>query len=296
MSQYTEKQLQKMEKELSKIYNQCQREIQAKWDSYMEKAESKVKSLYQDYQKAIESGEGVREAKAVYERAMLNLTLNNRHYKSMVDQVTEKLTATNEIAVSYLNGKMVANYCHSYNEFANESIKGYSFELVDESTVQALIKNGDKNLLPPKKVNIPKDKAWNMKNVNSQVMQGILQGENIKDISKRLRNVTDMNYKSSIRNARTMTTGAECKGRMDSYRKASADGVIMKKVWVSNDSERTRDWHAELSGVEVDIDEPFENEYGEIMYPGDPDAEPANVYNCRCSIKTHILGFRKPDI
>ena len=47
------------------------------------------------------------------------------------------------------------------------------------------------------------------------------------------------------------------------------------------------------NGVEVGIDEAWENEYGPIMYPGDPNADPANVYNCRCSIRAHVKGFKK---
>lgn len=54
---------------------------------------------------------------------------------------------------------------------------------------------------------------------------------------------------------------------------------------------RTRDWHAELDGQLKDIDEPFINSMGEIMYPGDLNADPANRYNCRCTLGSKILGF-----
>jgi uncharacterized protein with gpF-like domain len=101
-----------------------------------------------------------------------------------------------------------------------------------------------------------------------------------------------MDKKSAIRNARTMTTAAENKGRQDSFKKAQDDGVIMGREWVATSDDRTREWHSELDGVIVGVDEPWENEYGEIMYPGDPDADPANVYNCRCSIRAHVVGFK----
>jgi hypothetical protein len=54
---------------------------------------------------------------------------------------------------------------------------------------------------------------------------------------------------------------------------------------------RTREAHRLLDGQEQEIDDPFESELGEIMFPGDPDADPANVYNCRCSLTYKVVGF-----
>ena len=62
-------------------------------------------------------------------------------------------------------------------------------------------------------------------------------------------------------------------------------GVVVKKKWLATMDKRTRDVHRdELNGVEVDVDEPFHTSLGDIMFPGDPNADPANVYNCRCTL------------
>lgn len=90
-----------------------------------------------------------------------------------------------------------------------------------------------------------------------------------------------------------MATSAESKGRLDSFAKAEADGIILKKEWIATKDNRTRDWHAELDGQLADRDKPFINSIGEIMYPGDPHADPANTYNCRCTLGSKILGFNK---
>lgn len=290
----TDKILSDMEKEVRSIYDRASADISAKWYKYMESHEKSLKSAYNALQEALKSGDNdvIAKARSDYERILKNVTLNNDKYKAMLNETTAKLSHTNEVALDYVNGNMAKIYTLNYNEFANQKITGYTFTLVNEQAVKNLATE-DKSLLPKKKVDIPKDKLWNQKNINSEVLQGILQGENITKIADRLQHVTDMNEKSAIRNARTMVTSAENKGRQDSFKKAESDGVVMVRRWVATHDERTRAWHTDLDGVEVGLDEPWENEYGEIMYPGDPSADPANVYNCRCSIRSIVQGFKR---
>lgn len=260
----------------------------------MESHEKTLKRTYEDLQIAKRSGDrdAIKEAQEKYERAVKNVTLNNDKYKAMLNETTAKLAHVNEVALSYINNKTPKIYTLNYNEFANQDIDGYTFTLVNENAVRNLIKS-DKIELPPKKLDVPKDKRWNAKNINSQLMQGLLQGESIPKIAKRLQNVTDMNERSAVRSARTMVTGAQNKGRQDSFTKATDDGVIMERKWVAAyEPGRTRDWHLELNGVVVGVDEPFENSVGKIMYPGDPSADPSNVYNCRCAIRAIVKGFK----
>ena len=80
---------------------------------------------------------------------------------------------------------------------------------------------------------------------------------------------------------------------MDSYQRATESGIIIKREWIATSDSRTRDWHAELDGQLADVDEPFENSIGLIMYPGDPSADGANVYNCRCTLGAKVVGFKK---
>lgn len=292
----TDKILSDMEKEVRSIYDRASADISAKWYKYMESHEKSLKSAYNALQEALKSGDNdaIAKAKSDYERILKNVTLNNDKYKAMLNETTAKLSHTNEVALDYVNGNMAKIYTLNYNEFANQDITGYTFTLVNEQAVKNLATE-DKSLLPKKKVDIPKDKLWNQKNINSEVLQGILQGENITKIADRLQHVTDMNEKSAIRNARTMVTSAENKGRQDSFKKAESDGVVMIRRWVATHDERTRAWHTDLDGVEVGLDEPWTNEYGEIMYPGDPSADPANVYNCRCSIRSIVQGFKRNE-
>lgn len=256
----------------------------------------KLIRVHEDLQLALRSGnkDEIATARKIYEHTAMNITVNNQRYQAMVDETAAKISHINEVAVDYVNGNMPKIYTVNYNQFGSEQISGYSFSLVNEHAVKELATK-DKALLPKKKINVPKDIKWNEKKINSQMMQGILQGESIPKMAKRLQSVVDMNKVSSIRNARTMTTSAENKGRQDSYQKATDDGVIMEREWVATLDERTRAAHAELNGSRVNVDEAFDSEYGPIMYPGDPNADPANVYNCRCSIRAHVKGFKRNE-
>ena len=231
--------------------------------------------------------------------------MTGQRYQQMQKQVAAELTNASKTAAAYVNGQMPEIYALGHNalEEGVEGLGGYSFTLVDAHTVRHLATE-DKTLLPYKHVNGQREERWVTQRVNSEVLQGVLQGDSVQKIAKRLRNVTEMDKASSMRNARTSITSAENKGRMDSYHDAEKQGIILHKIWVATNDGRTRDAHLELDGQEVDIDEPWEVVIQEsknsfvrdsIMYPGDPDAHPANVYNCRCAMKTKVVGFRQKD-
>jgi uncharacterized protein with gpF-like domain len=84
--------------------------------------------------------------------------------------------------------------------------------------------------------------------------------------------------------------GAENKGRQDSYAKAEAEGIILQKRWISTHDSRTRNTHLALDKVTVDQNEAFGNG---LMYPGDPNGRPEEVYNCRCTLAAVVKGFKK---
>ena len=212
----------------------------------------------------------------------------------MVLDTTRHICKTNKIATAYMNGEMPKIYRVNYNQIDPAAvIPGIKYDMLDENAVRHLIKDGT---IPQKKMDPEKDITWNTKQIGSTVLQGIIQGESIKDIAKRLMPIVDKNEASAIRNARTMTTCAENRGRLDRYADYESKGLVMAKVWIATGDNRTRDWHLSMDGQEVSKDEEFTDGQGnKLMYPGDPDAEPQTTWNCRCSMRSHILGVRGKD-
>ena len=283
----TDEKLEEMEKRLSAIYSRAEKEIQQTADEYF----SKFAKQDEAKRKLLEQGKITEEE---YTKWRKGKVMYGKRFTEMKEQCAKQLLNVNQTALAYVNGELPEVYALNYNalESAVDGVGGYSFTLVDADAVRNLSVT-DTSLLPYKKIDPKKDIPWNMKKINAETLQGILQGESMDKIAKRLRNVQEMNKTQAIRSARTIVTGAENKGRQDSYKRAEEDGVVMKREWISTNDSRTRHWHAELDGVEVDIDEPWENEFGKIMFPGDPSADPANTYNCRCSMSAKVIGFKK---
>ena len=160
--------------------------------------------------------------------------------------------------------------------------KDFNFKLVDVSTVDGI----------KKKIDTAKDLAWNEKLLNSKLLKGLLHGDSVDTIALDFLSVVNNNQASAMRNARTMITEAECSGRNDSYKALDEMGIVQKKVWIATPDERVRDEHLLMDGEEVDIDDVFSNG---CAFPGDPAGDPETVYNCRCSIRDHIIGFMRDD-
>ena len=292
----TDLKLEEMGKRLSAIYSRANKEIGERWKEYLVESQAEIDELQKAYELAKKSGDSkeIKKTGIALSRAKKDRTLMDNRFKDLTETTAAQLANVNKTALAYINGELPEVYSINYNalEPSVDGVGGYTFALVDADTVKNLATT-DESLLPFKELDEKKDIRWNVKKMNAEVLQGILQGEPMDKIAGRLSKVTDMNETAAIRNARTMVTGAENKGRQDSYARATADGIVMKREWLATNDRRTRHWHAELDGVEVDIDEPWENEFGKIMFPGDPSADPANTYNCRCSMAANVIGFKK---
>ena len=217
-----------------------------------------------------------------------------KRFTEMKEQCAKQLLNVNQTAMAYINGELPEVYAINYNALASavDGVGGYSFTWVDADTVRNLAVT-DTSLLPYKEIDPKKDIPWNMKKINAETLQGILQGESMDKIAKRLRNVQEMNRTQAIRSARTIVTGAENKGRQDSYARAEADGIILAKEWISTNDSRTRHSHAALDGAIVDQDKKFDNG---LMFPGDQNGRPEEVYNCRCTVAAVVKGFKKAKV
>lgn len=289
---FADKELKKYERELKKQYEKAYLSMRKEADKYFSKFEAQQNRMLLKLDKGEITNKDFID--------WYNKTVTKNHkYDDLVHTLAKEMDQTNRMARDMMTGHMASIYTENYNRAGYELCKdmgmNLQFDLVDRRTVEKLIRDGDKKLLPkPKYPNMHKDTVWNEKKIRSAVTQGILRGDSVDKIANRLQHVTKQNREASIRTARTLTTQAECAGRQDRWEEAEETfGIEMQKTWLATLDDRTRDWHAELDGESVDIDQPFENSVGKIMYPCDPDADAENIYNCRCTMITSVKKYPK---
>ena len=285
-----DKELKKYERELRKQYEKAYLSMRKQADKYFSKFDAQQQRMLTK----LDEGKITKQEFITW----YNDTVTKNHqYDDLVHTLAKEMDKTNQMARDMMTGHMADIYAENYNIAGYDLCKdigmNLQFDLVDRRTVERLVKDGDKKLLP-KPLNPKKDIKWNEKKVRSAMTQGILKGEPVDDIAKRLRSVTKMNREQSVRTARTLATQAENTGRLDRWEEAQEEYKIeMQKTWLAVLDDRTRDAHAELDGESVPLDEPFVNSIGEIMKPADPNADPENIYNCRCTMVTSIKGYPK---
>ncbi len=284
-----------LEKKIRKEYEQAANETEKKLEDYMKKVEVRnAKKLQELADKKITQKE--------YDKWYAGQLAIGKRWDEMQLTLATDLANTSEIARSMTEGYMPEVYAlnHNYATFQVEkdSMFDTSYTLYDRQTVERLIKD-DPSIMPrmsdatAQKIREGKLVKWNEQKIRSAVTQGVLQGESIDKIAKRMRDVTDMDYRASIRNARTSITSSQNGGRLDAYKRANELGLHIKKQWLAVHDDRTRHEHAVLDGQQREIDEPFEVAGYEIMYPGDESADPEMVYNCRCTMITAFKGHDK---
>lgn len=271
----------KLERQLTGVYREAQKDLQKKLDDYI------VKFRAKDAEKRRELDEGAI-TQAEYDNWRQGAIFRGKIWRARVKQMTDSLADANSQSLRLIRGDQLEEFAEGMNHerFVLEQNTGMTvnFGIYDADAVARLVRD-QPELLPRKKLDRAKDRGWNQKAIANAVTQGIIQGESIDDIAKRIaRDTAHRNSKAMIRYARTATTGAQNAGRLETMHRAQGMGINIRKQWLATLDGRTRDSHRRLDGQTKDIDDPFRSEYGEIMYPGDPSAHPGDVYNCRCTL------------
>lgn len=284
--------LAQMERKVAREYRQASKEVSEKLDKYLEAFARKDEKK----RKQLKAGEITKKE---YNQWRIGQIMIGQRWSEMKETLAEDYHNANNIAKSIINGYMPEVYALNHNYGTYEVEHGLkintSYTLYDRQSVERLLRDNPDMLPPPgratsARIEAGKDILWNKQQIQSVMTQSLLLGESIPKIAKRLADaVGEKNEAAAIRNARTMTTGAENGGRINSYRRAQNMGIELDKMWLATLDERTRTTHRELDGEVKPVNEEFSNG---LMYPGDPDGSPAEVWNCRCTLVSQLKGYK----
>lgn len=293
----TEKELASMERRVHRVYAEASKEAAKKLSDFLEKFE---KEDNEKKRMALE-GKITQEAWLEWRKGRL---LTGKHWTEIMNTLSEDMHRSKQIARSIIGEHLPEVYAinHDYSYYqTNADGLGASFTLYDRRTVEKLISEKKLELLPgqteaEKERRRRKDIVWNRNHIQNALTQGILIGDSVPHLARRLREVAVMNRNASIRYARTMTTNVQNAGRYDGYRDLQAQGVPLTLEWAATLDGRTRHEHRMMHGQRRKVGEPFVLDGIKILYPAQASGEGASdipqrmIWNCRCTILAWVAG------
>lgn len=285
---FAERKIAEFQAEVRETYQQAQADAQEALSRFLERFEKEDERK----REKVKAGE---LSEADYKAWRKGKILRSRQLSSTLDQVSRAMTKANQVAVAALRGRLPEVYAENANYAAFQTCEAsgldLAFSLVDAPTVQHMLTAGEALFSVPA-LDVAKDVAWNRRLMASQLTQGVLLGESIPKMARRVQSVTGSNIATATRTARTAVTGAECAGRVSSYERAKGMGIKLKQEWVAALDNRTRHSHRKLDGVKVEVGGTFPNG---CRFPGDPTARYAEICNCRCTLVAAVEGFETDD-
>lgn len=289
----TDRAIKALSRKIRVRYGKASEEVEAKLNDYFRRFRIKDAK----WQKWVDEGKKTAKEYSDWRREQM---IVGKRWENLKTQIAYDYRNADKIAVELIREGQAEAYTLNIN-YATYTVEkaleiDTSFSLYSKDSVWRLLRESPKMLPKPGKrlsKEIAEGKAvrWSKKQLQSIATQAIIQGESIPNIAKRMATeLGEKNGKAMIRNARTMMTGAQNAGRVDAYDRARDLGVEVVDAWAAVFDERTREEHRLMNGETRGEDGYFSNG---LAFPGDPSGDPAQVYNCRCSIIGQIKGFER---
>lgn len=294
---FTDKEIERLENILKRHYGKTNKAVTQILSEYLKRYEDTIA----EYEERVDSGEMTEQQ---YEDAVYMLITTGNEWAQTEDKILSEYVKADASAMEIVGASMITVYLYnalykSQRMNSRASAKfSLDFELPrifrDKDSPFAIITdllNGRafRRMLPPPNPDKMKDRLWHRVKLNSIIRQGIRKGKSINKIAEDVERLTGMDIKAAFRAARTACTNAENSAKLDAMI-AFRDkyGIDVKKMWYATLDGRTRTHHREIHGEIRELEEKFSNN---LLFPADPNGDPSEVYNCRCTMLEIIEGI-----
>ena len=282
--EWTDGRIEELRDRLERVYTDAADEMRRKLSDWQTSYEEQNEAWQAD----VASGKRTQQQ---YKAWLKSQAADSSWQSDMIQRLSADAANVDQIAMQIVNDELPEVFAENanYAAFSVDSLCGVDtmFTLYDADTVRNLVASNPE-LYPSAGLDVGKDLRWNQQKMTSAMLQGVLQGESIPLISKRLVGVLSTDESTATRVARTACTSAENSGRISSYKRAQNMGIGLKQEWLATLDERTRHEHRLLDGQRVPVGGYFcPDGYGDkyrLRFPGDPQGLPSMVLNCRCTL------------
>ena len=271
-------------------------------DRRMKNLDKRLQGIYRAaYEKAIESEKAAIGKLARLEERLKEMGVYEDYEKMMpvfgqkvmretniVNNIAAEIARSGETAAKIIQGEMldVCDINLDWSRFSVDKAAGVFIDwtIYDKNQLKVLLQEGQPPFTKIAYKNLGKNKKI-VQDLQNQLTQAVMLGESQQQITRRIRDVSDMSYKRAKRIAQTERNRVQSQARFMGMQEAENIGVEMSKQWLSRMDSKVRDDHASVTGEIVDNDKPFSNG---LMFPGDPNGEPGQVINCRCVLAPKV--------
>ena len=208
--------------------------------------------------------------------------------KNIVDELNSLYADTGKELRLTLSNMYQDSYLFTGFSLETEAQQKLAFSLLPKEQIAEAIQNPISGLtLNERLIN---NRRQIIIKTREQLTQGLIQGESISKMARRIKDVYEGDLNKSVRIARTETNRVRNAGTIRAYEKAEAMGLEFDRVWVATLDSRTRDSHGALDGQKADKDGLFHINGLSTKAPGQFGVASEDI-NCRCTTRAKLKNI-----
>ncbi len=243
---------------------------------------------------------GIRqEISSIYERyaaadgtlSYADMTRYNR-LRTLEKDIAAELKALTGKTAKLTQTGLEAIYEESFYRTAFSLEKGVQAKLafgkLNPKAVQAAVQNPISGLTLNER--LAHNRAAIVISCKQTITQGIIRGAGYPEMARELKHTLEGDLVKARRIVQTEAHRVKEQARAEAIKHAEEQGVKLKRIWEATLDGSTRDDHADLDGQEADANGLFWIGGLSAEYPGGF-GDPAQDINCRCTVRTEIMGF-----